>query len=92
MNNLKEYELLDMYRQWWSASYGTQPNNQAAVMAASFAAHVLASVNKPVPEITQEMVERWHAVATAEDDEPGLGLNSCWHRFAVLAVTEMVNQ
>ena len=92
MNSPKEYELLEMYRQWWHDSYGTQPNNQAAIMAASFTEHVLKSIAKPAPVITQEMVERWHAAATAEDDEPGLGLNSCWHRFAVLVATELVAQ
>jgi hypothetical protein len=92
MNLPKEYELLEMYRQWWHDSYGTQPNSQAAIMAASFTAHVLKSIAKPSPTVTQEMVERWHTTATAEDDEPGLGLNSCWHRFAVLVVTELVAQ
>ena len=89
MNTPKEYELIGMYRDWWQASYGVQPNNQAAIIAASFAGHVIEQLKKQQQEITTEMVERWHAQATATDDEPGLGLNSCWHRFAVLATQEM---
>lgn len=36
-----DYELMDLYRTWWEASYGTKPNSQATIVAAAFAKHVL---------------------------------------------------
>ena len=36
-----EYELMELYRSWWKDSYGTEPNNQATVIAAAWARHAL---------------------------------------------------
>lgn len=36
-----EYELMELYRSWWKDSYGNVPNNQATVVAAAWARHVL---------------------------------------------------
>ena len=36
-----DYELMNLYREWWKESYGTTPNSQATVVAAAFARHVL---------------------------------------------------
>ena len=48
------YELMDLYRAWWRASYGTEPNPQAVVIAAAFCLHVLfnyqASLDSPTGE------------------------------------------
>lgn len=38
-----DYELMDAYRTWWRDSYGTTPNSQATIIAAAWAAHVLAT-------------------------------------------------
>jgi hypothetical protein len=37
------YELMEAYRSWWRASYGTSPNSQAVILAAAWAKHVLAT-------------------------------------------------
>lgn len=37
------YELMEAYRHWWRASFGTTPNSQAVVVAAAWASHVLAT-------------------------------------------------
>lgn len=34
-------QLMQLYRDWWQDSYGVQPNNQAATIAAAWARHVL---------------------------------------------------
>jgi hypothetical protein len=36
-------QLMQLYRDWWQASYGTQPNSQATIVAAAFARHALAT-------------------------------------------------
>jgi hypothetical protein len=50
------YELMDLYRTWWRASYSTTPNSQATIIAAAWAEHVLlnyqASLNPPTREVT----------------------------------------
>ena len=38
-----DYELMELYRSWWEASYGTKPNSQATIIAAAWANHVLAT-------------------------------------------------
>lgn len=39
--NPSELQLMQLYRDWWQDSYGVQPNNQAATIAAAWARHVL---------------------------------------------------
>lgn len=41
-----DLQLMQLYRDWWSDSYGNQPNSQAVIVAASFARHVLATFGK----------------------------------------------
>lgn len=36
-----DYELMQVYRDWWEGSYGTKPNSQATIVAAAFARHIL---------------------------------------------------
>lgn len=36
-------QLMQLYRDWWQANYGTQPNSQATIVAAAFARHALAT-------------------------------------------------
>ena len=38
-----ELQLMELYRDWWKASYGAAPNNQNTVIAAAFARYVLAT-------------------------------------------------
>ena len=47
MTNPSELELMELYRDWWKASYEAAPNAQAAVVAAAFARHVLATYSQP---------------------------------------------
>ena len=42
-----ELQLMQLYRDWWQDSYGVQPNNQAAVIAAAWARHVLNVLAEP---------------------------------------------
>lgn len=42
-----DYELMQLYRDWWEGSYGTKPNSQATIVAAAFARHVLETHGKP---------------------------------------------
>ena len=37
------YELMEAYRTWWRASYGTTPNSQAVILAAAWAEFVLST-------------------------------------------------
>ena len=37
------YELMEAYRSWWRASYGTTPNSQAVILAAAWAEFVLST-------------------------------------------------
>lgn len=50
------YELMDLYRTWWRASYSTTPNSHATFIAAAWAEHVLLayqdSLNPPTGEET----------------------------------------
>lgn len=44
MNNTTkptDYQLMQLYRDWWEASYGKAPNSQATIIAAAFGRHVL---------------------------------------------------
>jgi len=36
-----DFHLIQMYRAWWKDSYGIEPNNQNAIIAAAWARHVL---------------------------------------------------
>ena len=36
-----DYQLMQLYRDWWKSSYATSPNSQAVVHAAAWAKHVL---------------------------------------------------
>jgi hypothetical protein len=46
MTKPTELQLCQLYRDWWKDSYGTTPNSQATVVAAAFASHVLATLEK----------------------------------------------
>lgn len=37
------YELMEAFRTWWRASYSTNPNSQAVILAAAWAEHVLST-------------------------------------------------
>jgi hypothetical protein len=37
------YELMEAYRSWWRFNYGTTPNSQATIVAATWARDVLAA-------------------------------------------------
>ena len=37
------YELMEAFRSWWRASYGTTPNSQAVILAAAWAEFVLST-------------------------------------------------
>lgn len=39
--NPTDFELMQLYRDWWKDSFSTAPNSQAVIIAASFARHVL---------------------------------------------------
>lgn len=41
-----DYQLMQLYRDWWEDSYGRTPNSQATILAAAFARHVLATYLK----------------------------------------------
>lgn len=41
MKQLSDYELMDLYRRWWQDSYGSTPNSQATVVAASWARYII---------------------------------------------------
>ena len=43
------YELMDLYRTWWRASYNTTPNSQATIIAAAWAEHVLTTYRAGLP-------------------------------------------
>lgn len=36
-----ELQLIQMHRDWWKDSYGTQPNSQASIVAAAFARYAI---------------------------------------------------
>jgi len=36
-----DLQLIQLYRDWWKDSYGLEPNNQNAIIAAAWARHVL---------------------------------------------------
>ena len=38
-----DYELMEAYRTWWRASFGTTPNSQTVIIAAAWASYVLAT-------------------------------------------------
>ena len=42
-----DYQLMQLYRDWWENSYGKAPNSQATIIAAAFARHVLEVHGKP---------------------------------------------
>lgn len=42
-----DYQLMQLYRDWWESSYGKSPNSQATIIAAAFARHVLEVHGKP---------------------------------------------
>ena len=50
------YELMDLYRTWWRASYGTTPNSQATIIAAAWAEHVLATYQATFTPPTGEVI------------------------------------
>ena len=41
-----DYELMQVYREWWEDSFKTKPNSQAVIIAASFARHIIDSYCK----------------------------------------------
>lgn len=45
-----EPQLMQLYRDWWKASYGAAPNAQATLVAAAFARHVLAMYGQGATE------------------------------------------
>lgn len=42
-----DFHLIQMYRDWWKDSYGLEPNNQNAIIAAAWARHVLNVIAEP---------------------------------------------
>lgn len=42
---INDARLMQLYRDWWQASYGTQPNSQATIVAAAFARHAMETFN-----------------------------------------------
>jgi hypothetical protein len=65
MTNPSELELMELYRDWWKASYGAAPNAQATVVAAAFARHVLATYSQPA-ESTGQQGCVYHPTMTGE--------------------------
>jgi hypothetical protein len=41
MEELTDYQLMDLYRTWWKDGYGTTPNSQATIVAAAWARYAL---------------------------------------------------
>ena len=37
------YELMQLYREWYESRFGNKPNSQAVIHAADFARHALAT-------------------------------------------------
>lgn len=36
-----DMQLMQLYRDWWQDSYGSQPNSQATIIAAAWARHAI---------------------------------------------------
>ncbi len=81
-------QLKALYTSWWKASFGTTPNNQAAAVAASWAEHLLESVNPPDGSAPRQPL--WQVMRDIDHAFVDVGVNELPYAAMLEAIAERV--